>query len=253
MALGTDFTLALTALGALAAIIIPLSLWLFTREARYQLDIILDKEMFLVNQVARDLDYIRILIDDKPAPEQVVWITGWIINSGKLDISNRIVEKPLRLILPEDMSWLRATIDHFSSNVECYSTAIDEKQVEFNWTLLRSGEYIHFDCLMQCPIENTKESWDTSSLASTIRPYSRIENTRTDTVVPISPLVEKDDPSQSHKRLFRKITVTAILATIYPVLWILLFFPYSIDGFFGDGFLHASPSVVKFIGKHVAG
>ena len=79
---GTDFALALTALGALAAIVIPFGIWYFTREARYQIDILLEKEVFLLNQVARDLNNIRILIDGNPASEQVVWITGWIINYG---------------------------------------------------------------------------------------------------------------------------------------------------------------------------
>ena len=247
MVSGTEFTLALTALGALAAIVIPFSIWYFTREARYQLDILLEKEVFLVSQVTRDLDYIRILIDDKPAPEQVVWITGWIINSGKLDISNRNIEKPLRLILPDDMSWLRATIDRSSPDVECNSVFIDERNIEFNWTLLRSGEYIHYDCLIQCPNEKTTEIWDIDSLASAIRPYSRIENTRTDAVVPISPLLEKDDPSQLKRRLIRKITFTAIVATMYPVLWMVTFFPHDLDGVFGDGYLRASPSIVKSI------
>ena len=244
---GTDLTLALTALGALAAVVIPFGIWHFTREARFQLDILLEKQVFLVSQVTRDLDYIRILIDDEPAPEQVVWITGWIINSGKLDISNRNIEKPLRLILPDDMSWLRATIDRSSPDVECSSAIIDKNHIEFSWTLLRSGEYIHYDCLIQCPAEKTTEVWDMDSLASVIRPYSRIENTRTDAVVPISPLLAKDDSWRLKRRLIRTIIPTVVVAIMYPVLWMITFFPHELDGVFGDGFLRASPSIVKTI------
>ena len=43
---GTDFALALTALGALAAIVIPFGIWYFTREARHQIDILLEKKYF---------------------------------------------------------------------------------------------------------------------------------------------------------------------------------------------------------------
>ena len=244
---GVDLTLILTAIGVVAAISIPLGIRYFSREARHQLDIILDKEVFLVNQLARDVKDISILIDEKPASEQVVWITGWIVNSGSLDIGDRIVQKPLRLDLPENMSWIRANIDHSSNDVECQCSTVDKRQIEFHWTLLRSGEYIHFDCLVECPPEATKEVWDSKSFAEAIRPYSRIENTRTDTVVPISSLQEKDSPSQSRRRLMRKCYITIVALIIFPVLWIVTFFPYEIDGFFGDGFVPASTNIVKHI------
>ena len=244
---GTDFALALTALGALAAIVIPFGIWYFTREARYQIDILVEKEVFLVNQVARDLNNIRILIDGNPASEQVVWITGWIINSGKLDVSDRSIEKPLRLILPEGMSWLRATIDHSSPDVHCNLAIVDENQIVFSWTLLRSGEYIHYDCLIQCPNENDAGAWDRESLEGVIRPYSRIENTRTDTIVPISPLLGKDNKPLLRRRVIRKVIMTSMLATLYAVMWMMTFFPHDFDSFFDDGYLRANPSVVKSI------
>ena len=186
-----DLTLILSAAGTFAAIFIPLIILLLRRQTGPQLDIVLDKEVFLVNQLARDLKNFSISIDGEPATEQVAWITGWIINSGTLDISARMVENPLRLELLETMSWIRVDIDHSSSGVDCKCAVIDGRMAEFDWALLRSGEYVYFDSLIECPLAETREKWAGSSFAEMIQPNSRIENIRTDAIVPISHLGDK--------------------------------------------------------------
>ena len=108
------------------------------------------------------------------------------------------------------------------------------------------GNIVELQIQAASPPRN-REHGVVQTFPSAIRPYSRIENTRTDAVVPISPLLEKDDPSQLKRRLIRKITFTAIVATMYPVLWMVTFFPHDLDGVFGDGYLRASPSIVKSI------
>ena len=78
----SDFSLTsiFTIIGAIAAICVPIIGLLFRRKEQRQLDIVLDKGVFLVNQLAGGLKNFSILIDGEPASEQIVWVTGWIIN-----------------------------------------------------------------------------------------------------------------------------------------------------------------------------
>ncbi len=249
---GLDLTLILSAAGTFAAIFIPLIILLLRRQTGPQLDIVLDKEVFLVNQLARDLKNFSISIDGEPATEQVAWITGWIINSGTLDISARMVESPLRLELLETMSWIRVDIDHSSSGVDCKCAVIDGRMAEFDWALLRSGEYVYFDSLIECPLAETREKWAGSSFAEMIQPNSRIENIRTDAIVPISHLGEKYNPLIPRKRyLVPKILGSLVMATIISLVWMRVFFPFDLDSFFGDGFLSARTEIVREVAGDV--
>ncbi len=242
-----NLALLLTVVGTLLAVI-PVIGWFFRREEHRQLDVVLDNEVFLVNQLVRNLENFSIEIDGKPASDQVVWITGWIINSGNYDISERIIEGPLTLKLPENMQWLRGNIVHSSSDVTCNSHIIGSQELEFKWVLLRSGEYIHFDALLQCPLEETKEVWDTSSLAEKIELYSRMENIRTGSLIPLSHLGERYDPLTTHKlKILPKLPAT-VFAVLFLAFWgMKTFYPFELDKLFGDGFLPARPSIVKMI------
>ena len=244
----SNVALILTAIGIVATIVIPITIWLLRRETQFQLDVVVHKEVFLVNQLAGKLKNFSVLIDGQPASEQVVWITGWIINSGSFDIGKSAIEHPLKLAIPDTMSYLRVDIDNSSGGVECRCDLIDAQNTQFEWTLLRSGEFIYFDTLLQCPLEETRQLWDTSSFAEKIRPYSRIENTRTDSVVPISEIGEKYNPLVPRKHyITSKLVASVFMALFVSLTWTRAFFPFDLDGVFGDGFLEAKPSIVKTI------
>ena len=245
--MSNNLNLVLAVVGILFAAI-PVIGWFFRREEHRQLDVVLDKEVYLVNQLAGNLKNFSIVIEGKPSSEQVVWITGWIINSGNSDISERIVEHPLTLKLPENMQWLRGTIVHYSSDVTCNSHIIGSQELEFRWVLLRSGEYIHFDALLQCPLEETKEVWDISSLAEKVTPYSRMENIHTGSLIPLSDLGERYNPLKTRKlNIMRKLIVTFLGVLLLVPIWMIVFFPFELDQLFGDGFLRARLSIVKMI------
>ena len=243
-----NLELVLAAIGTVAAIVIPIFIWLLRRKERYQLDVVIDKEVFLVNQLAGNLKNFSVLIDGNPASEQVVWVTGWIINSGSFDIGKRAIEHPLRLEILDTMSYLRADIDNHSNGVECSCAVIDKQNIQFEWTLLRSGEYIYFDALLQCPLEDTRQVLDADSFAEEIRPYSRIENTHTDSAISISQIGQKYNPlvPRNH-HISPKATVSFLMALFIIFTWTRAFFPFDLDDFFGDGFLAASVAIPTLV------
>ena len=191
---------------------------------------------------------ISILVDEEPVTEQVVWITGWIINSGSLDIGERTIQHPLKLILPENMAWIRANIDNSSTGIECKCETIVKQEIQFDWTLLRSGEYVHFDALIHCPIEEIQQSWGSRSFVEIITTYSRIENIRSNSVVPISDLGNKYNPlTPREHNITPKAVISVLMALFIGFTWTRAFFPFDLDDFFGDGMLAARPSIVKVI------
>ena len=241
-----NLNLTLTVIGIVIAIFAPVIGWLFRRKERYQLDVVLDKEVFLVNKLAGGLKNFAIMLDDKPASDQVVWITGWVINSGNFDISERMIEQPLILRLPENMQWLRGNVEHCPIDVKCDLQMIGEHELQLSWVLLKSGEFIYFDALLQCPLEETMDAWDTDSLAEVIKPYSRIENIRTESLVPLSQLGERYNPFKTRKRhLIPKLVVTFTAISFLAFMWMRVFFPFELDNLFGDGFLRGTPKLVK--------
>ena len=61
-----DITLFFTITGTLAAIFLPIVGWLLRRKDSRQLDVVLENEVFLVNQLAKDIDNFSIIIDGEP-------------------------------------------------------------------------------------------------------------------------------------------------------------------------------------------
>lgn len=245
--MSNNLNLVLAVVGILFAAI-PVIGWFFRREEHRQLDVVLDKEVYLVNQLAGNLKNFSIVIEGKPSSEQVVWITGWIINSGNHDISERIIEHPLKLELPKNMQWLRGDIEHCSSDVKCNSHIIGAQELQFKWILLKSGEFIYFDALLQCPLEETKEVWDTGSFVEIIKPYSRIENIRTDSLTSLSELGEIYNPFKPRKlNIIPKIIATFFAILFFMPMWMITLLPFELDNLFGDGYLTAAPRMVKIV------
>ena len=246
----TDLTLPslLAIIGTLAAIFGPIVGHLLRNKEYRQLDIVIDRGVSLVNQLARNLENFSIIIDDQPASEQVVWITGWIINSGNFDISDRMIESPLELQLPKDMTWLRGTIEHHSEHVQCSSKISQDEGLQFSWVMLRSGEYLRFEALLQCPVDKIEEDWTTNVVAEMLQPYSRIENVKIESAISLSQFGERYNPTIPRKsNLTSKSIITGIFSLLVAFLLMSAFFPYDLDNIFDDGYLPAQPILFKQI------
>ena len=243
-----NLELALTVVATLSTILIPVIGWYLRRKECHQLDVVLDKGIFLVNQLAGNLKKFSIVIDEKPASDQVAWITGWIINSGNFDISKRMIEHPLILKLPNNMKWLRGSIEHCSNDVECHSQIVGDQELQFEWILLKCGEFINFDALLQCPLEETEQFRSIYSLVEIVRPYSRIENIQIESLIPLPQLGERYSPLKPRKlNLIPKLSATIATILFLVPMWVITFFPFELDNLIGDGFLPATPKLVKTV------
>ena len=243
-----DSNLMVTIIGVLATVLIPLIGVFLRRQEHRQLDVVIDREVALVNQVFGNLKNFSIVIEGKPASDQVVWMTGWVINSGNYDISNSIVERPLRLKIPDNMQWLRGSIEHCSNDLQCSLKIHTSQELEFTWVLLRRGEYIRFDALLRCPLEEAGDIGGLDSLLGEIEVYSRIENIPTGPCVSLGELGERYNPLKRRKRyVVPKLTTTGLVLAVLVLMWMATFARFELDRWFGDGFLQGMPQIVMDI------
>ena len=148
------------------------------------------------------------------------------------------------------MQWLRGTIEHCSEDVQCSSIIPAPEELQFDWTLLRTGEYIRFEALVNCPLDKIQEDWGLEALVETIQPYSRIENVRIDSLVSISQVGERYNPSKPRRlHILPKTIATAVSFLAIFLLTMRIFFPFDLDEIYGDGFLSANPTVVKQVNE----
>ena len=173
-----------------------------------------------------------------------MWITGWIINSGNYDISERTVEVPLTLTLPENLQWSSVKVPHCSNDVKCEVEIVERHKLRFRWSLLRGGEFIYFDALLRCPIDESNDQLGKGFFAKTVNPYSRIENIRNDSIVSLSQIGDRYNPKKTRERHFGlKALATCFVCALYIPFFMRLVYPFALDQFFGDGFLSARPVI----------
>ena len=243
---GLDTITIISIIGAILAAFVPIITWFFRKERRFQLDIVIDKAVFVVNQIAGTEKSILVTIDGNPASEQVIWMTGWIVNSGNFDISSRMIEHPLTLRTTDSAQWLRGKIVHCSENVECDCEVLGRKEMQFTWAFLRSGEYIRFEALFECPSGEIEEDWDIDAIVEKLSPFSRIENVRTESIFSLSEIGERYNPTKPRKSfLVPKSIVTLVFILYFAFIGMGNYFPFDLNYLYGDGFLKAYPVLTK--------
>jgi len=103
----------------------------------------------LYNSISKYIPDLQIIYKDKPAGKHLVLLRGILINTGGLDISNEMVDKPISAILPEGSEWLEATITSTSNDVIAEVNLKDNTlNISIN-SLFRCGEVIEFQALAE--------------------------------------------------------------------------------------------------------
>ena len=97
-------------------------------------------------------------------------------------------------------------------------------------------------------MKKQRENWEENSFIEIIKPYSRIENIRTTSLLDIAQFGERYNPLKPHKpNIIAKFVATFPLVLLLASLWMRIFFPFELDNLFGDGFLVATPSIVQIV------
>lgn len=149
-----DTTNVLTILGIATTVL--LGAWAIYLAVRYsrQVDIAYmeDTCLALIDDITQGISSdLEIRFRNSPVSQNIVLLTGYIINTGKRDISPAMVERRLRLVLPEGFEWIDCQVTDRSKNLEAKIAEITTESIEFKFGLLKIEEYFKFYALATVP------------------------------------------------------------------------------------------------------
>ncbi|CAN5239053.1 hypothetical protein BH10ACI1_BH10ACI1_21800 [soil metagenome] len=151
-----DINLFLAIFGIIITIIIGIIGVLYTLKFRNKVKLTFLKQdcISLFKDIVEGLDDIEIKFKDSPIGQNVVFLKGTILNSGNTDIDKNSMFEPLSLILPKNFTWLKISSNKQSENIVLNYHIKDEKTVDFDWDLIKKGEFFQFDALVECKVFN---------------------------------------------------------------------------------------------------
>ena len=110
-----------------------------------------DTCLALIDDITQGIGDLEIRFRNSPVSQNIVLLKGFIVNSGKRDISKDMVEKPLRLVLPEGFDWIDCQVTDRVKDLEITVAEVTTDRIEFAFGLLKTHEYFRFDALATVP------------------------------------------------------------------------------------------------------
>ncbi len=99
---------------------------------------------------------IDISFNDKKIEYPLILFKGEIINTGTLDIDKTSIYEPLKLISSENFKWIEVNIMDDAQKVNSVIQKVNEREININWDLLKKGEKISFEALVESTITPKK-------------------------------------------------------------------------------------------------
>lgn len=92
---------------------------------------------------------IELIYDKKTLTSELVLLKARIFNNGQIDIDKNRIFSPLKIISTKDFIWLEAKITHFPTGSTAKIEVLNSNEIQINWDLLKSNEYIEFESLIE--------------------------------------------------------------------------------------------------------
>lgn len=126
----------------------------------------------LLNDIANNFKDIKLLHDNHPIKNNLVYLKGAFINNGDIDIKTNIGENSITLSLPTDYKWVDFTITSHSDDLDCKISQMPENKKKISFDIFKKDEFIIFEGLIDAPQKIESDSFD-----SIVKFNHRIENT----------------------------------------------------------------------------
>lgn len=102
---------------------------------------------------------IELIYNKKTLTNPLILFKAKIINNGSVDIDKNRIFKPLKIISSKEFNWLEAKTIAQSSGSLSIINILKPNELQIEWDLLKSGEYIEFEALIEI-IDRQKLSYD---------------------------------------------------------------------------------------------
>jgi hypothetical protein len=126
----------------------------FKYSRRVQITFIEESCLSLFADVAQGIEALEVRYRGTPVSRDLVLLRGYFMNTGKRDITPIMMEKPLRLTLPDEYKWIDCRITATSKDLKASVAGVESDSVEFKLGLFKTNEYFKFDALAAVPAED---------------------------------------------------------------------------------------------------
>jgi hypothetical protein len=211
-----DYNFILAVLGLLCTLALGAwSIYLAMRH-RYpgQISFVMQGCLGLFDSIVKNLPELSVLYKNAPIKENLVLLKGAFLNSGRIDIADRLVEENLKACLPSGYRWVTARVTSSSPSVKSHVSVDSETELSFYLGLFRRGEYLHFEALAEVP--DPPSSIKEKSLQNPgrrLKEALQFSHRIADTGKVTKTSIPRDTP-----RMRRMLIVCAIYAIVMPLL-----------------------------------
>lgn len=126
----------------------------------------------LLNDIANNFKDIKLLHDNHPIKNNLVYLKGAFINNGDIDIKTSVGENSITLSLPTAYKWVDFAITSHSDDLECNISQTSESKKILSFDIFKKDEFIIFEGLIDVPQKVEANSFD-----NIVKFSHRIENT----------------------------------------------------------------------------
>lgn len=98
----------------------------------------------VVEKLKIDIHY-----QDKKITNPLILFKGEISNTGSTDIDKQLIRKPIKLITNENYEWLEVYLLNGESETNAVVKKINQKEIAIEWDLLKKGEKVEFEALIE--------------------------------------------------------------------------------------------------------
>ncbi len=135
----------------------------------------------LFNPVMQEISEIEIYYKKKLIDKDLIVLKGSFLNGGDIDIVKDKIHKPLSIKLPANCKWRNLIITKESDGLTI-NPIFKNELVEFNWDILKSGEYFSFESVFENTYlyDNKQAEIELKDLKDEILVSHRIESFQSD-------------------------------------------------------------------------
>jgi hypothetical protein len=112
----------------------------------------LDQALALTDDIMQSFSDLAITFRDQPISANLVLLKGYFINTGRIDITENMVEKCISINLPDQFEWIDCNVVDSSPSLQVVTISSSAQKVEFRTGLWKRKEYFKFDALAKVPV-----------------------------------------------------------------------------------------------------
>ncbi len=144
----------LAAVGILATTLF--GLWAIAAAFRFSRNVrityALDQAIVLIDDITQNFQDLGITFRGEPVSANLVLLKGYLINTGRRDISLEMVEDQISVHLPPEFEWVDCKVVGTSPSLQADVERESTQEIKFTTGLWKRKEYMKFEVLAKVPV-----------------------------------------------------------------------------------------------------